>query len=61
MNREKGFYWVKYEDVWEVMEWAGNGIGWLQCGISLDTKSIRDRDLESINENIIINPGRAMH
>ncbi len=52
MERQEGYYWVKYYDAFEIAEWK-EGV-WLLCGI--DDK-YSDNDLSFINENRIKYPG----
>ena len=39
MERESGFYWVKYDNKWEVAEFGGDGLGgfwWMRTGDECD-------------------------
>ena len=52
MARQEGYYWVKYEGVFEIAKWTT--FGWLLTG---GTPYFEDSDFEHINENRIKEPG----
>ncbi len=52
MNRQEGYYWVKYIDEFEIAFW--NGIKWY---LIESPHSYQDSDFEHINETRIKYPG----
>jgi len=56
MKRENGFYWVKWQGLWEVCEWTGRS--WWAPGC---TSFFQDEQTEQIDENRIINPNILDH
>lgn len=52
MDRQEGYYWVKWNGKSEVAKWTS--FGWLLIG---GTPYFEDSDLDYINENRIKEPG----
>ena len=46
--RAKGYYWVKYGSIWQIMEWAGEM--WYKCGRDC---GLRDVDLTKIGDRAV--------
>jgi len=55
-KRANGFYWAKWQNVWEVIEW--NGYNWLIPGVE---DEFYDEQMQQIDENRIINPNILDH
>lgn len=53
MKRKAGFYWCKWQGVWEVCEWNNNE--WFIPGLDPDML-ITDSEFQVIDERRILNP-----
>ena len=60
MNRQEGFYWIKWEDTYQIAKYeihqkpSGVSYSWYLCGVE---GSLEDSDFQHINEVRIKQPG----
>jgi hypothetical protein len=60
MERQEGYYWVKYEGIFQIaifekhIKLSGICTSWYVCGLE---KTLNESDFEHINENRIKEPG----
>lgn len=52
-TRKSGFYWVKFDGLWEPASWNEARGVWALCGIDEDVK---ERNMEAINETPLLPP-----
>jgi hypothetical protein len=56
MERQSGYYWVKYEDEWVVAEWQETPYFKLGFAWSYDGNAFEDSEADGINETRIMPP-----
>ena len=49
MNRESGYYWIRFADEWGIAEYFDDSNDWLLIG---SEESFSDEDFEEIGERV---------